>query len=266
MLEQKDWEQLNKIVNTIFSTQDITLMRKKVLHELSVLIPSDLSNFKLAKMGRNRTPRLVDAIVQSNYSKQFETEFISNYENFYHEVDYARWIFTSPSSHVYRESDLISETARQNSAYYKEYLEPSGLTIIAGISIINEGQLVGSLALYRKKNTPDFTDKEQYILTQLTPHLQTRLTEYKTETENVMTNTSYYLREHYGLTAREIEIIGRIYMGESNEQICKILFISENTVKKHIYHIFEKMGAKSRASLMHILIKEDLLGGFDLED
>lgn len=50
----------------------------------------------------------------------------------------------------------------------------------------------------------------------------------------------------FALTAREQELLKLICMGKSNEEIGAELYISENTVKGHISHIFKKMNVKSR--------------------
>jgi DNA-binding NarL/FixJ family response regulator len=51
-----------------------------------------------------------------------------------------------------------------------------------------------------------------------------------------------------GLTAREAEVLLWIAQGKSNGEIGAILGATENTVKKHVQHIFEKLGCESRNS------------------
>lgn len=51
------------------------------------------------------------------------------------------------------------------------------------------------------------------------------------------------------LTAREKEILREIGKGMSNQQISKKLCISENTVKKHNNHIFDKLNIRDRTQL-----------------
>jgi PAS domain S-box-containing protein len=48
------------------------------------------------------------------------------------------------------------------------------------------------------------------------------------------------------LTGREIDILRLIADGFSNTEIAKILHISPHTVKTHVIHIIEKLGAKDR--------------------
>lgn len=49
-----------------------------------------------------------------------------------------------------------------------------------------------------------------------------------------------------GLTAREAEVLLWIAQGKSNGEIGLIISAAENTVKKHVQHIFEKLGLDSR--------------------
>lgn len=60
----------------------------------------------------------------------------------------------------------------------------------------------------------------------------------------------------YKLTPREKEFIDLIYSGKSNKEIAEILFLSESTVKTHIYNIFRKMSVKSRVELIYIVNEE----------
>jgi len=53
----------------------------------------------------------------------------------------------------------------------------------------------------------------------------------------------------FGLTHRELEILRGIVGGDTNRAIARTLSISENTVKRHILHIFDKVGASNRVEL-----------------
>jgi DNA-binding NarL/FixJ family response regulator len=48
------------------------------------------------------------------------------------------------------------------------------------------------------------------------------------------------------LTPRELEILGLLVRGQTNRQIARTLLISVSTVKRHVRHIGEKLGAQDR--------------------
>ncbi|MEJ2766060.1 LuxR C-terminal-related transcriptional regulator [Photobacterium sp. MCCC 1A19761] len=48
------------------------------------------------------------------------------------------------------------------------------------------------------------------------------------------------------LTNREKEIMQLLVLGASNTQIAERLFVSENTVKTHLYNVFKKINVKNR--------------------
>jgi two-component system nitrate/nitrite response regulator NarL len=55
------------------------------------------------------------------------------------------------------------------------------------------------------------------------------------------------------LTNRESEVVERVAKGFTNEMIAKELFISENTVKKHISSILTKLGLSNRSQVAYFL-------------
>jgi transcriptional regulator EpsA len=51
----------------------------------------------------------------------------------------------------------------------------------------------------------------------------------------------------YNLSMRELEIIDWVKLGKTDSEIAMILFISQNTVKSHLKHVFEKLNVTRRA-------------------
>ena len=65
----------------------------------------------------------------------------------------------------------------------------------------------------------------------------------------------------YGLSPREEEVVGLLVRGFTNRQISRTLYISEHTVQRHLSNIFEKVGVRSRKTLLKRLFFENLLPG-----
>jgi len=71
-----------------------------------------------------------------------------------------------------------------------------------------------------------------------------------------------HLAEHYSdeaLTAREIEVLQQIAAGNRNRDIAEKLFIAEETVKVHIKHIMEKLGASDRTQAVAIGVRRGII-------
>lgn len=54
-------------------------------------------------------------------------------------------------------------------------------------------------------------------------------------------------KEAYGLTSREMHVLRLLTQGFTNRQISGVLCISQNTVKSHVAHIFNKLGVVRRS-------------------
>lgn len=67
---------------------------------------------------------------------------------------------------------------------------------------------------------------------------------------NYVEMTLEELKERYGISAREQDVLILIYRGKNNAEIAEELFISANTVKKHINSIFRKLQVTSRAEVI----------------
>ena len=70
------------------------------------------------------------------------------------------------------------------------------------------------------------------------------------------------LAEHMGddsLTPREVEVLKHVANGNRNRDIAEHLFISEETVKVHIKHIMDKLGAKDRTQAIAIAVRRGII-------
>jgi ATP/maltotriose-dependent transcriptional regulator MalT len=62
------------------------------------------------------------------------------------------------------------------------------------------------------------------------------------------------------LTRREQEVLTLLMQGISNKEIGLRLFLSTETIKKHVYNTYQKLGVHDRASAMERAKELKLLG------
>jgi DNA-binding NarL/FixJ family response regulator len=63
----------------------------------------------------------------------------------------------------------------------------------------------------------------------------------------------------YGLTRREVEVVRCIVDGSSNRDIASRFGLSEETVKRHLSNIFDKVGVSTRLELALFAISHNLV-------
>jgi DNA-binding NarL/FixJ family response regulator len=80
--------------------------------------------------------------------------------------------------------------------------------------------------------------------------------------KRVPADVAAHLAEHFSdesLTTREVDVLRHIAGGNRNRDIAERLFISEETVKVHIKHIMEKLGASDRTQAVAIAVRRGII-------
>jgi DNA-binding CsgD family transcriptional regulator len=104
-----------------------------------------------------------------------------------------------------------------------------------------------TLVFGRSKARPDFDERDRSVLTALQPHL-------------IQLHRNATLRQHLAdgwgdgvagdLTEREREVLMLVREGKTNSQIARELWIAQGTVRKHLEHIYRKLGVQSRTAAL----------------
>ena len=93
------------------------------------------------------------------------------------------------------------------------------------------------LILFRGRADPEFTERDRALIILLRPHLHAA--------------HQQTLRRRFGipeLTNRQWELLRLVEAGLSNTQIARRLHVAENTVRKHLENIFERLQVVSRTA------------------
>jgi DNA-binding CsgD family transcriptional regulator len=110
--------------------------------------------------------------------------------------------------------------------------------------IVDDGSLIGGLAITRDRNSNPFNNQNLTDLSALCLHISTRLA--KMQSQQIEFNSSSLNL----ITPRELQIAELIAQGLTNAEIGKNLWITENSVKQALKRMFRKLQVSSRAEMI----------------
>lgn len=245
------WKLLDSLLLDLHTQNDIYLLQSHLLEQLDILIPHRRSFFDLCTSQQGRL------IFFNPVSLNMSKEELASYYKEYQDSDYVAWSFSNNNSVVYRDSDMISPAARENAAIYRQWMRPMDAYYSMGSTIISGQQMAGSITLFRSQDEGDFSDSELEMLRTINHHLSAHFTFLWPNGVSPNHSVDFpKIAERYSLSARENEIANLIADGLSNLEISQRLFISENTVKKHVNTLYRKLGINSRTQFLKIAYEQ----------
>ena len=141
--------------------------------------------------------------------------------------------------------DVVTTKQYEESNYFKRFMLKYGFYDEMVITLKHEGQIIGAIGVASKESNNHFTSHDVLRFNYLSQIISSVLLHCNED-------------KRYPLTAREIEIIELVKKGYTNSAIGNELYISINTVKKHLNNIFQKSGVMNRVELLNKLFKERL--------
>jgi DNA-binding CsgD family transcriptional regulator len=134
----------------------------------------------------------------------------------------------------------------ESSRLYRDVSEPFGLEHILTAPLVRDGELIGTLHLARHDRTKAFNHFDLMEMAMVSVEVSMALTS---------------LTRHMPaprLTAREASIVELVAAGLANREIGARLHISENTVKKSLKQLFERLGVHARAELIAVCRRDTI--------
>jgi DNA-binding CsgD family transcriptional regulator len=139
-----------------------------------------------------------------------------------------------------RFSDLLSRRSLHGLPIYQYFWRPFGVEYDLGARLrLARGHVI-DIALMREGR--DFSAEERDLLEVLRPHVGRLL---RQADNRVFANA---LMSCFGLTRRESEALALLVRGMSTPEIAATLFLSPGTVRKHLEHVYSKLGVTTRAA------------------
>lgn len=152
-----------------------------------------------------------------------------------------------------RMSDVVDRRLFHELPIYRDYFAPGGVEHMVDLGLPAAPDRYRSFILFRRRGERDFSVRDREVLDVLRPHfarieaeaaLRRRLTEVIRAREEALRAPEPAV----GLTAREREIVDLVAQGKTNAQIAAELWVAPSTVKKHLEHVYEKLGVGRRSA------------------
>lgn len=156
-----------------------------------------------------------------------------------------------------RLSDLIPRLRFRELPVYREYFHLFGIDKMLDLGLPEHSPRQRSLILFRAEGERDFSERDRAVLELLRPHLyhldaqtalRRQLAEALREQESGKRDGGVY--DH--LTRREREIVELVAEGKTNAEVAARLWVAPSTVKKHLEHIYAKLGVGRRAAVASV--------------
>jgi DNA-binding CsgD family transcriptional regulator/serine/threonine protein kinase len=123
------------------------------------------------------------------------------------------------------------------------------------IPIVENAQVKGALYLDSKLIQNLFNQKDIEMLSLLIFKSQFSFSTMAAQIDGNSKNASLeQLCADFGITPRELEIIRMAVKGYSNKKISQKIFVTPDTVKKHLQNIYKKVGINNRVELVNLVL------------
>jgi DNA-binding CsgD family transcriptional regulator len=239
LLRERDLRVLTAVIEDGLRDDPGPAMPWAVLDRLYQLIPSDTVEFDEVDLHRHRSlvgQGILDdggRYVDLPHHSDGDARFWALLEEF---LPYSYPRRTGDLAMVVRWSDFYAGSELRNTAFYAEYLTYHSVPKYCVVVPLPTEQGRTRQVMFCRSNR-DFSERDRLVLQLLRPHLH-----------EVYLDAERRRRGIPHLSRREREVLQLAAQGFSNADIARILFVSPATVAKHMEHIFDRTGVRTRGA------------------
>lgn len=156
-----------------------------------------------------------------------------------------------PKQRVIGNLDIQTPKEHESSIFYNEFMRKYGLYYNLGIFLYHENKILGLIDFAWHKNERIASSEDILSLELLSRFLSQKFHEYQSlnQTNVVQKQEGSLILNDGSLSSRELDVLELIQRGVTNKEIADQLFISVNTVKKHVQSLYKKFDVTNRTSL-----------------
>ena len=224
-LAQRDYVGVLDVLHEAAAVDGPIPFTQPVLHALRRLIPCDVVAYHEHVDGRRR-------VIFDGEPRGTVTPAPREAQRRYQQEDPL-----VPTSGARKYSDYLSRREFHRLSLYAEVARPLGVEDMFRLWLEPDG--AGAARLEFDRPDRRFRERDRAVLDLLLPHLrQFRVNAVRR-------------RPGHGdgrLTAREREVLAFVAEGRTNAEIARLLWISADTVRKHLENVYEKLGVHSRTA------------------
>lgn len=214
---------------------DIDTYRKEVLKVFHNVLGYSMSLFWIADQNKS----LIDPIVCN-----VEVKSIKDYLCYYHKYDFLQPHNLIQKKRVQKIDDVIPFSNYLQSEYYQSFLKKNNVLDEMAIYLEFNGEFAGVIGILRHNEEGRFTTADTIKLNYLVKQIESGFNLQRIFSKNKPT---------IELTDREHELVHYLEKGFKNKEIAKILYVSENTIKKHLQNLYRKLDTGNRTELLYKL-------------
>jgi len=243
----RDFKKILDIVEIIYAIADRASMFRACCEEMQKLIP-----FPSAVLIIN-DPKSGNYLLQNSHTYNVPDYALISFCHYYAQLSplsQARHLFEKMNIQCAKITDVISPSRFIDTEYCRDFLTPLNHFYNLLMKLKSSRGVFSSIGLSRSRNDHDFTDRDLEIINILIPHLSRALQNIDSDQRGVATNGDIMSKlKRFDLSIRQREVAIHVMKGLTNCEIGRRLFIAEQTVKDHVFAIFEKVGVRKRSEL-----------------
>jgi DNA-binding CsgD family transcriptional regulator len=246
-LGPSDYEAVLDFVCQVHAVGDMDTFPRRAIAGIDALIPSDILTYNEIDTRQQR------AFMVDYPAGVITTSQLRTFERLAGQHPLIRHYELTRETRPRKISDFLSLGEFRRLDLYQEFFRDVAVNYQMAVTIPSSTSIVIGIALNRTQR--DFSERDRAVLDVIRPHLAQS---YRNAIERATLRERTEAAERAlwsapavslaSLTSREQEVLGLVADGKTNFQIADRLALSPRTVQKHLEHIYDKVGVRSRTA------------------